>query len=171
MHWPSKCPHALCTLEIGNPLSFLYHLGDVHGLNMNDEQQIRLTSASLDWIPEDRGQKRKAEDVAGRERLSKQAKDQSSHQPPDHQPSDVAVSPRALSKVAFTSHSDVADLHDVPELSRSEALSPSDSVDSCLVDDDFPFHEYLRSRSPSCSSMNGPSDREGTKGLSERKNS
>ena len=51
MHWPSKCPHALCTLEIGNPLSFLYHLGDVHGLNTNEQQQSRLTSASLDWIP------------------------------------------------------------------------------------------------------------------------
>ena len=74
-----------------------------------------------------------------------------------------------LVKGCLNSHSDVADLHDVPELSRSEALSPSDSVDSCLVDDDFPFHECLRSRSPSCSSMNGPSDREGTKGLSERK--
>ena len=53
MHWPSKYPHPLCTLEIGNPLSFLYHLGGVHGLKMNEEQQSRLTSASLDWIPED----------------------------------------------------------------------------------------------------------------------
>ena len=72
MHWPSKGPHPMCTLEIGNPLSFLYHLGDVHGLKINEKQQSRLTSASLGWIPEDRGQKRKAEDVAGRERLSKQ---------------------------------------------------------------------------------------------------
>lgn len=163
--WPLKCPHPLCNLELDNQLSFVYHLTDVHSLMVNGTQQSKLISGSHDGTPEVKSRKRRAQDAAERElRPSKQAKgrqenyEQSTCQlleeaPPTTTPT---LTPNTSPDVFLPSHTEVAD---PPELIHTRATSTPDSYEPILMDNDALFSQYLRSRSPSCSSLTDKDDR------------
>ena len=53
--WPRTCPHPLCSLELESEKSFLYHLIDVHNLQMSASMQKSWPSKrdckALTWVP------------------------------------------------------------------------------------------------------------------------
>ena len=64
--WPLKCPHPLCSLQLQDETSFLYHLSDVHSLQMSPWmrkscQSERHSEPLVHWIVDTTCQKRRRE--------------------------------------------------------------------------------------------------------------
>lgn len=69
--WPRKCPHPLCSLDLESEKSFIYHLNDVHGLQMSASMQKSWPSKrdceALTWAPGAGSQKGKRKRQGGDE--------------------------------------------------------------------------------------------------------
>ena len=95
--WPRKCPHPLCSLDIESEKSFIYHLNEVHSLQMSASMQKSWPSkrdcGALTWIPGGGSQKgerkRQGEDEQEPRPLNKRFKpstldDEADPKPPGH---------------------------------------------------------------------------------------
>lgn len=152
-HWPLKCPHPLCHLQLDNETLFLFHLRDVHGLRMSQcrskcQQQKRNSEPLIGWTPDTASQKRKRQD--GDERKSRpsqrskgpvgisQGNEPTPHQSLERQAPDgihQTISPHMLSEVSFTDISADDTSQDLPELTHSESTSPPDADGFHSMDD------------------------------------
>jgi hypothetical protein len=65
--WPLNSPHPLCSLRLNDEMSFLYHLSDVHALQINPHMKKRNPKPLIDWSPDTTSHKRKIQDSSGPE--------------------------------------------------------------------------------------------------------
>lgn len=57
-HWPLRCPHPLCSLQLTDEISFLYHLSDVHSFRISSQ----INRYQQQGAPNIVSQKRKRQD-------------------------------------------------------------------------------------------------------------
>jgi len=150
--WPSTCPHPLCSLELSDELSFLYHLNDVHSLRMSAHMtKCRLPGRTLEplikWTTDITSQKRKRQDGDGQElRPSKRTtgplkinwrNEQSPDQSLDQETPDRtrSASSPGSSKASFTGEVADVDPKDLPELTYSESMSPPNTEELHSIED------------------------------------
>ena len=143
--WRLKCPHPLCSLQLDDETSFLYHLSDIHSLrgspHINKYPQKGYGSEIFIIETADTAShKRKRQDTDEQPRPSKQKvyhpKIHRMNEPLachslDRQAPDAikTVSPHMLSKVSFTDIAGDNPPQDSPELTYSDPTSPPDSDD------------------------------------------
>lgn len=205
--WPLRCPHPLCSLDLQDETSFLYHLSDIHGLKTSSHtskcwQQQRSSTDFIKWTSHTASQKRKSPGSNGQDPgPSKRNKglpkvDWSNNLSPYYSLDEEAshksqtMPPHMIFQVPFIDLSAGDSPQDLPKLTHSGPSSPPDSDDFYLIedfdpgktihqkeisdkaersidsgekkdpvaDDDALFSQYLRSRSPSCSSVKGIND-------------
>lgn len=101
--WPRKCPHPLCSLDLESEKSFIYHLNDVHSLQMSASMQKSWPSKrdceALTWIPGGGSQKgerkRQGEDEQEPRPLNKRFKPSTLDDEEDPKPLGHLFDPRA----------------------------------------------------------------------------
>ena len=157
--WPLQCPHPLCVLQLDDEKSFLYHLSDVHSLqislHMNRLQQKEHDSGLLiNWTPNTTSQKRKRAAVDEQERRpSKLQKDtvqidrgneQSPPQSLDRKaPHEIhTISPCLLPAVSFTNVASDSNPQDLPEMTNSGATSSPEVDELCFMNDMSPSEGF-----------------------------
>ena len=157
--WPLKCPHPLCSLQLNDEISFLYHLSDVHGLRMNPQvnkyQQQECNSEPLiNWTPDTASQKRKRQDgneqkLQPRKRNKGALKtDCSNEQRPrqslDRKTADgiLTLSSHISSESSFTDTLADNSPQDLPGLTHSEPTSPPDADESYVMGDITPTQNF-----------------------------
>ena len=151
-HWPLKCPHPLCSLQLQDETSFLYHLSDVHSLQMSPYmrkswQSERYSEPLVHWIVDTTCQKRRREhgdeqDLGPLKRSNdplqtNRSTELSSRQSLDLKtPNRIQATPLPGSSAAsFTHVGTVEDAQDLPELTYSESMSPPDTDELHSMDD------------------------------------
>lgn len=153
--WPLRCPHPLCSLQVADETLLLYHLTDVHGLQMSPQmrkcwQQGRSSGPSINWTSTTASQKRKSPvDNGETSRLSKRSKglpkvdwsddpstchslEEETYKTPE------AMPPHMMSEVSFIDISAADSLQDLPDLTHSGPSSTPDSDNFYLIDDSAP---------------------------------
>ena len=149
--WPLKCPHPLCSLQFDDHISFLYHLIDVHSLQMSPQMRKSWPNGCdsktlIRWVPNTTRQKRERpgkneEELLPAKRCASQVQigtrevrtqsdslnrgDSDATQKPPH------ITPSEASLVD-TASDDVA----MPELTYSHSISSSE-IDNFQSIDDF----------------------------------
>lgn len=153
--WPLQCPQPLCSLQVDDQSSFLYHLGDVHSLQMSPSTRARRQekgspAAFITWTPDIATRKRKTgSDAELILRPSKKNKGptvfDSSDKPSARHPLDGkapdglhTIAPHTLSKATATDTSAGDDQEDLPGLTHSGTTSPPNSDPLSLADDGSP---------------------------------
>ena len=156
MCWPRKCPHPLCSLELESETSFLYHLNDIHSLQMSASLQKSWPSnrdrEDLTWASGAMSQKGKRKKQDGDEqevRLSDKRLKLIPLDEEDRKPPRQLLNPKAteaiqtstspeVSKVAFMDLTTDDDM--LPELIHEiSSLSPESDEKHSL--DGFSQHE------------------------------
>ena len=150
--WPLRCPHPLCSLLVPDETSFLYHLSDIHGLQMSPQvgkswQSERHSEPLVKWIPDTASHKRKRQDRDGQDlQPSKRSKDPLQLHWRHKQSPDLSRGRKApdktqatqspgSSQTSFTHVVTDEDIQDLPELTYSESMSPPDTDELHSMDD------------------------------------
>lgn len=159
-HWPLKCPHPLCSQQLNDETSFLYHLSDVHSLRLSPrvkkyQQQERISEPLINWTPDTASQKRKRQDGSEQKLQSRKrnkgvlktnySNEQYPHQSLDPKAPDaiLTASSRMSSEISFTDTAADDNPQDLLELTHSEPTSPPDADESYMTTDISPSENFL----------------------------
>ncbi|KAK3168429.1 hypothetical protein OEA41_004877 [Lepraria neglecta] len=155
--WPMDYPHPSYSLQLQDETSFLYHLSDVHSLQMSPHMKIswqsgRDSQSLIHWVSDptsQKRQKRKRQDNGEQElRLSKHSSrpvmtDGQPEWTPTHSldPKDLGAFPISVSSKPFeVSLMDMTfDDDRLPELSPDQSTSSPDSNETCSLDGICPY--------------------------------
>ena len=131
--WPSQRPHPLCGLPFNDELSFIYHLKDVHSLDMNRGKRK--------WQHEECESDLFVHCVANTV-LLKRKREQL-----DNDFYKFDARPHSLSEVSVTIVASDGDPQDLPELTHSGAPSPPGVDELCFMNDMSPNEAYQETTS------------------------
>lgn len=149
--WPRKCPHPLCSLDLESEMSFLYHLNDVHSLQMSASMQKSRPSKrdckAPTWVPGAGSQKgeRKRQDEEEQElRLSNKRfkpntrDDEENPKPPGHlfdpRATNISQTSRSLETPQVALVDLTADDDMLPDLSHDISLLSPDTDETHSLD-------------------------------------
>lgn len=153
--WPLKCPHPLCSLQFDDDVSFLYHLDDVHSLQMSPQirkswPNRRDSKSLICWIPDTTHQKRERPDKSEEEilrakRHARQAQIGTREVPTrggslNQEDSDATQMPPRITPSEVSLVDTAFDDDAMPELTYSDSTSSSE-IDNFQSIDDFSTDE------------------------------
>lgn len=160
--WPLNCPHPLCTLELNDKISFLYHLSDVHSLRTSlqankCQQKEHDSEPCINWASDTKSQKRKRQ--GGDEQKTWPSKQNKGHLKIDWGNEQTrrqslngkstheiqTTSSYTLTEVSFSDMVCDGNPQDLPELSCSGATSPPD-VDELSMTNNMSSSENSQQR-------------------------